>query len=75
MAHQKALALSDVPRKTIQSNAQNAQQRFTNLQRQLSAATEKLVTLLGATHVEQVRAIAALDAVLASEKSSTRNSR
>jgi hypothetical protein len=68
MAHQEALALSDAQRRAIQSDAQTAQQRFSGLQWQLSAATEKLATVLGATHVEQDRAIAALDAVLALER-------
>jgi len=68
MAHQEALGLSDAQRKAIQADAQSAQQRFTTLQWQLSAAMEKLVTLLGATHVDQDRALAALDAVLAQER-------
>jgi Spy/CpxP family protein refolding chaperone len=68
MAHQEALGLSDAQRKTIQADAQSAQQRFASLQWQLSAATEKLVTLLGATHVDQDRAIAALDSVLTLER-------
>jgi hypothetical protein len=68
MAHQEALALTDAQRRAIQSDAQSAQQRFSGLQWQLSAATEKLATVLGATHVEQDRALAALDAVLALER-------
>ena len=68
MAHQEALALSDAQRKAIQSAAQSAQQRFSSLQWQLSAATEKLVALLNVTHVDQDRAIAALDSVLALER-------
>jgi Spy/CpxP family protein refolding chaperone len=68
MAHQDALALSDAQRKAIQADAQSAQVRFSSLQWQLSAATEKLVTHLNATHVDQDRALAALDAVLALER-------
>ncbi len=68
MAHQEALDLSDAQRRVIQSDAQNAQQRFTTLQWQLSAATEKLVALLAAAHVDQDRALAALDSVLALER-------
>jgi Spy/CpxP family protein refolding chaperone len=68
MAHQEALGLSDAQRKAIQTDAQSAQQRFTTLQWQLSAAMEKLVTLLSATHVDQDRALTALDAVLAQER-------
>ncbi len=68
MAHQEALGLSDAQRRAIQADAQNAQARFTTLQWQLSAAMEKLVTLLSATHVDQDRAMIALDAVLAQER-------
>ena len=68
MAHQEALGLSDAQRNAIQADAQSAQQRFTSLQWQLSAATEKLGTVLGATHVDQDRALAALDSVLALER-------
>jgi hypothetical protein len=68
MAHQEALGLSDAQRKAIQADAQSAQQRFTSAQWQLSAATEKLATVLGAAHVDQDRALAALDAVLVFER-------
>jgi hypothetical protein len=68
MTHQDALGLTDTQRKAIQSDALRAQDKFASLQWQLSGATEKLATLLGATHVEQDRAIAALDAVLALER-------
>jgi len=68
MAHQEALGLSDAQRKAIQADAQSAQQRFTSAQWQLSAATEKLATVLGAAHVDQDRALAALDAVLVLER-------
>ena len=68
MAHQEALGLSDAQRRAIQADVQSAQQRFTSMQWQLSAATEKLVTVLNATHVDQDRALAAMDAVLALER-------
>ena len=68
MRHQDALGLSDVQRKTIQSDALRAQEKFASLQWQLSAATEKLATLLDGTHVERDRAIAALDSVLNLER-------
>jgi Spy/CpxP family protein refolding chaperone len=68
MAHQDALGLSDAQRKGIQSDAQAAQQRFTSLQWQLSAATEKLVGLLSVAHIDQDHALTALDAVLALER-------
>ncbi len=68
MAHQEALNLSDAQRKLIQSAAEAAQQRFTTLQWQLSAAMEKLVTSLKTSHVEQDRALTNLDSVLALER-------
>lgn len=68
MAHQDALALTDAQRTAIEADAQSAQQRFTNLQWQLSAATEKLSGVLSATHVDQDRALAALDSVLKLER-------
>jgi hypothetical protein len=68
MTHQDALGLSDAQRNAIQSDALSAQNKFASLQWQLSAATEKLATLLGSTHVEQDRALAALDAVLTLER-------
>ncbi len=68
MSHQEALGLTGEQRGAIQSDAESAQQRFTSLQWQLSAATEHLVTLLNATHVDQGRALAALDGVLALER-------
>jgi Spy/CpxP family protein refolding chaperone len=68
MSHQDGLGLSEAQRNAIRSDALSAQGKFSSLQWQLSAATEKLATLLGATHVEQARAIAALDSVLALER-------
>lgn len=68
MTHQDALGLSDAQRNAIQSDALSAQNKFASLQWQLSAATEKLATLLGSTHVEQDRALAALDSVLTLER-------
>jgi Spy/CpxP family protein refolding chaperone len=68
MTHQDALGLTDNQRKAIQSDALGAQGKFASLQWQLSAATEKLATLLGAAHVDQGRAIAALDSVLSLER-------
>jgi Spy/CpxP family protein refolding chaperone len=68
MNHQDAIGLTDAQRKAIQSDALSAQDKFASLQWQLSAATEKLATLLGATHVDQDRAMAALDSVLTLER-------
>jgi Spy/CpxP family protein refolding chaperone len=68
MAHQEALGLSDAQRKTIQADAQSAQQRFSSLQWQLAAASEKLVGLLKQSQIDQGNALGALDAVLALER-------
>jgi Spy/CpxP family protein refolding chaperone len=68
MEHQQALGLSDAQRKAIEADAQNAQQRFTQLQWRLAAATEKLADMLKQNHVDQAKAIAQLDAVLDVER-------
>ena len=68
MAHQQALGLSDAQRNAIQSYAQSAQQRFTHLQWQLAAATEKLVGLLKQSHIDQPKALSAMGAVLDVER-------
>jgi len=68
MTHQDALGLSDAQRRAIQSDMQSAQQRFTQFQWQLAAATEKMVSLLKQGHVDQSKALAALDGVLKLER-------
>lgn len=68
MAHQDALGLSDAQRKAIQDDVQGAQQRFTHTQWQLAAASEKLVSILKQSRVDQGQALAALDAVLNLER-------
>jgi len=68
MAHQQALGLSEAQRNAIQADAQRAQQRFMSLQWRLAAATEKLVGQLNLSHVDQAKALSALDAVLNLER-------
>ena len=68
MTHQDALGLSEAQRAAIQADMQNAQQRFTHFQWQLAAAQEKLVGLLKQGHVDQSKALAALDGVLKLER-------
>jgi Spy/CpxP family protein refolding chaperone len=68
MSHQQALDLTDAQTKVIESDVQAAQQRFTRVQWQLAAATEKLVELLKQPHVDQSKALAQLDAVLNLER-------
>lgn len=68
MSHQQALRLSDAQRSAIEADAQTAQQRFTRLQWQLAAASEKLVGLVKQSHVDQAKALSALDAELDLER-------
>jgi Spy/CpxP family protein refolding chaperone len=68
MAHQQALDLTDAQTKVIESDVQAAQQRFTRVQWQLAAATEKLVDILKQPHVDQSKALTQLDAVLNLER-------
>ncbi len=68
MAHQDALGLSDAQRRAIQEDVLSAQQRFTSSQFQLAAASEKLVSYLKQSRVDQPRALSALDDVLKLER-------
>jgi Spy/CpxP family protein refolding chaperone len=68
MAHQQALDLTDAQTKVIESDVQAAQARFTRVQWQLAAATEKLVEMLKQPRVDQSKALAQLDAVLNLER-------
>lgn len=68
MSHQQELDLTDAQTKVIVSDVQLAQQRFTRVQWQLAAATEKLVEILKQPHVDQSKALAQLDAVLNLER-------
>jgi Spy/CpxP family protein refolding chaperone len=68
MAHQQELDLSDAQRNAIQTDAQNAQQRFMSTQWQLAAASEKLAEMLKQTRIDQPKALAQLDAVLDLER-------
>jgi len=68
MSHQDALKLSDAQKKAIIDDVQSAQARFTKAQWQLSAATEKLASILQQNRVDQSKALAQLDAVLDLER-------
>ncbi|HMD02514.1 MAG TPA: hypothetical protein VKG44_06055 [Candidatus Baltobacteraceae bacterium] len=68
MNHQQALGLSDAQKNAIQVDVLNAQARFTRAQFQLQAASEKLVELLKKSRVDQTKALAQLDALLALER-------
>ena len=68
MAHQDVLNLSDAQRADIVSHALAAQARFPAAQRKLEAAVGNLVTDLRPGRVDQARALAQLDGVLARER-------
>jgi Spy/CpxP family protein refolding chaperone len=68
MSHQQALRLNEAQRNAIEADVQAAQQRFTRLQWQLAAASEKLVGLVKQSHVDQAKALSALDAELDLER-------
>ncbi|MGA3038175.1 MAG: hypothetical protein ABSE64_11910 [Vulcanimicrobiaceae bacterium] len=68
MAHQQQLGLSDAQKTAIQGDMQQAQARFTGLQWQLSAAVERLATILKQAHVNENDALAQLDREQALER-------
>jgi Spy/CpxP family protein refolding chaperone len=68
MSHQQELGLSDTQRTDIQSDVLIAQGHFMRWQGQLSAATAKLVDILRRTPIDQAKALAQMDAVLALER-------
>jgi Spy/CpxP family protein refolding chaperone len=61
MGHQQELGLTDAQKTAIQGDVQQAQSRFTGLQWQLSAAVERLATILKQPHVNENDALAQLD--------------
>lgn len=61
MAHQQELDLSDAQRNAIQSDVQQAQMQFTQLQWRLSAAVERLADILKQSRVDEGAALAQLD--------------
>jgi len=68
MSHQPEIGLSDAQRNAIQTDVQNAQQRFMPEQWKLAAAMEKFAAILRQSHVDQAKASAQLDAVLDLER-------
>lgn len=68
MAHQQELNISDQQRSAILADLQSAQQHFTQVQWQLSAATEKLGSIVKAPRVDESKALAQLDSVLNLER-------
>jgi len=72
MTHQQELGLTDQQRSVIQTAVTDAQQHFMQVQWKLSAATEKLASLLNQPRVDQSKAMAQLDAELALEREAKR---
>ena len=68
MSHQGELGLSDTQRRAIQYDILDAQRRFTNSQFELAGASEKLLNALKPSHVDQPKAMSALDDVLRLER-------
>jgi Spy/CpxP family protein refolding chaperone len=68
MDHHQELGLSDAQMRAIQADVQSGQDRFAKLQPQLAAATAKLAELIKQSHVDQVKALAQLDALLDLER-------
>ena len=68
MSHQQELGLNDTQKTAIQNDMQQAQARFTSLQWQLSAAVERLVTVLKQPRVNESDALAQLDKEQALER-------
>ena len=67
MAHQQELSLTESQRAAIQADMQRAQTRFMSLQWQLSAAVEKLASMLAQPRVDETQALAQLDRELVLE--------
>src|SRR5215467_9287314 len=67
MTHQQELGLTDQQRTAIQAAVMNAQQHFLQVQWKLSAAMEKLASILNQPRVDQTKALSQLDAELALE--------
>lgn len=72
MSHQGELGLTDQQRKSIESDVTRAQQRFIQIQWQLSAAIEKLASTLSQPRVDQSKAMAQLDVELQLEREAKR---
>jgi|SRR5271165_4824888 len=68
MDHQQELGLSDAQRKAILADVQAAQEHFLRSQRQIEAATSKLVDILRQSRIDQAKALAQMDAVLDLER-------
>ena len=72
MTHQQELGLTDQQRTAIQAAVMRAQQHFIQVQWQLSAAMEKLASVLNQPRVDQTKALSQLDAELALEREAKR---
>ena len=68
LKHAQALGLSDGQMRTIQTDAVDAQSKFVRVQWQLKEASDKLLSLLKESRIDQSRALAQLDNVLHLER-------
>lgn len=68
MQHQQAIGLTEDQRSFLKSEILKAQPRFTELQWQLQAEVEKLVSLVQQTQVDERQTLAQLDKVLSLER-------
>ncbi len=65
--HQRQLGISDVQRKAMQAEIRRIQDQFATGQWELSAANEKLASLLRPERIDEAAAMAAVDQVLKRE--------
>jgi Spy/CpxP family protein refolding chaperone len=68
MNHQQELGLSDDQKKAIVADVQAAEEHFKSSQKQIEAATSKLVDILNQSRIDQAKALAQMDAVLDVER-------
>lgn len=68
MGHAQEIGLDDAQRAAIRSEVQKAQPKFTDLQLDLGGEIEKLSRLVAEKRVDEARALAQLDRILALEK-------
>jgi Spy/CpxP family protein refolding chaperone len=68
MKHQRELAIDDKQRDALVGEVQRTQQQTVALQWQMTGATEALVKLLEAGHVDEVKALAQADQIMTIER-------
>lgn len=68
MAHQDALALQEKQRATIKSEVLKAQPKFMEIQWEMGEETQKMVALLRATPVDEMKVLERADRIMALER-------